>query len=71
MQDLLVFILGFLGLLSMLKGWHSDATVSGEGASYDRPSSGIPSYHDDEHIRQFRRREREKDRRAAESRWHR
>ena len=61
----------FLGLLGMLKEWHSDATVSGNDLAYDRPSSGIPGYQDDEQIRQFRRREREKDRRAEESRWHR
>ena len=30
-----VFILGCLGVLSMLKGGHSDAMVYGEGASYD------------------------------------
>src|SRR2546427_7770365 len=68
MPDLLVFILGFLGLLSMLKGWQSDATVSGEGPSYDRPSYAIPGYHDDGQTRQSRRREREKHRRAADSR---
>ena len=68
MIGLLELILGFLGLLSMLKGWQSDAMVSGEGPSYDRPSSGIPGYHDDGQIRQSRRREREKARRAAESR---
>ena len=68
MLELLVSILGFLGLLSLLKGWQSDATVDGEGPSYDRPSSGIPGYHDDGQTRQSRRREREKARRAAESR---
>ena len=66
--DLLELILGFLGLLSMLKGWHLDATVYGEGPTYDRSSYGIPGYHDDGQIRQSRRRERERDRRAAESR---
>jgi hypothetical protein len=68
MLGLLAFILGFLGLLSMLKGWHLDATVYGEGPTYDRSSYGIPGYHDDGQIRQSRRRERERDRRAAESR---
>jgi hypothetical protein len=68
MTGLLELILGFLGLLSMLKGWHIDATVYGEGPSYDRPSYGIPGYHDDEQTRQSRRRERERDRRAEESR---
>ncbi len=71
MIGLLELILGFLGLLSMLKGWQSDAMVSGDGPSYDRPSSGIPGYHDDGQIRQSRRREREKARRAAEARWYR
>ena len=66
--ELFVFILGFLGLLSMLKGEQSEATVYGEGSLYDRPSSGIPGYHDDEQTRQSRRRERERARRAAESR---
>ena len=68
MQDLLELSLVSLGLLSMLKGWHIDATVYGEGPAYDRPYYGIPGYHDDGHIRQSRRREREKDRRAEESR---
>jgi hypothetical protein len=68
MLGLLAFILGFLGLLSMLKGWHLDATVYGEGPTYDHFSYGIPGYHDDGQIRQSRRRERERDRRAAESR---
>ena len=67
MLDLFVAMLGFLGLLSLLTGWQSDATVAGEGASYDRLSSGIPGYHDDGQTRQSRRREREKARRAAES----
>ena len=70
MIGLLEFSLVCLGLLSMLKGWHLDATVYGEGPSYDRPSSGILGYHDDGQIRQFRRREREKARRAEEARWH-
>jgi hypothetical protein len=68
---LLELTLAFLGLLSMLKGWHLDATVYGEGPSYDRLFYGIPGYHDDGHLRQSRRREREKDRRAEESRRHR
>ena len=71
MIELFVLTLGFLGLLSMLKGWHVDATVYGEGPSYDRPSYRIPGYQDDGQIRQSHRREREKDRRAEESRWHR
>ena len=68
MQDLLELSLVSLGLLSMLKGWHIDATVYGEGPAYDRPYYGIPGYHDDGQTRQSRRREREKARRAAESR---
>ena len=68
--DLKELILGSLGLLSMLKGWHLDATVYGEGPSYDHLSYGIPGYHDDGQIRQSRRRDREKARRAAESRLH-
>ena len=61
----------FLGLLGMLKEWHVDAMVYGDDLAFDRPSYGIPRYQDDEQIRQFRRREREKERRAEESRWHR
>ena len=61
----------FLGLLGMLKEWHSDATVYGDDLAFDRPSYSIPRYQDDEQIRQFRRRERAKDRCAEESRWHR
>ena len=71
MLDLLALTLGFFGLLSMPKGWHIDTPVYGEGPAYDRPSSGIPGYQDDGQIRQSRRREREKERRAEESRWHR
>ena len=71
MIGLLVLDVEFLGLLKVLQGWQSDATVYGEGPSYDRPSSGIPGYHDDGQIRQSRRREREKARRAAEARWYR
>ena len=67
MISLFALLFGCLGVLSLLQGGQSDATGYGEGAAYDRPSSGIPSYHDDEHIRQCRRREREKARRAAES----
>jgi len=69
MTGLLELILGFLGLLSMLKGWHSDAAVYGDGPSYDRPSYGIPGYHEDGQTRQTRRRDREKARRAEESRF--
>ena len=71
MIDLLACAFLFFGLLGMLKEWHVDATVDGDELAYDRLSHGIPSYHDDEHIRQCRRREREKARRAEESRWHR
>ena len=69
MIELLVFTLGFLGLLSLLKGRHIDTMVYEEGPAYDRPSYEVPGYHDDEQIRQSRRREREKERRARESRW--
>jgi hypothetical protein len=71
MIDLLMLALGFLGLLSLLKGRHSDTTVYEESPVYYRPSYEVPGYQDDEHIRQSRRREREKDRRTTESRWHR
>ena len=71
MIELLVVTLGFLGLLSLLKGRHIDTTVYKEGPAYDRPSYEVPGYHDDGHIRQSRRRAREKDWRAEESRWHR
>ena len=65
MLELLVLTLGFVGLLSMLKGQQSVTTVYGDDPFYDRPSSEIPRYHDDEHLPQFRRREREKDRRTS------
>ena len=68
MLSLLVVIFLFLEVLSRLKGWQSDATVYGEGPAYDRPSYGIPGYHDDGQTRQARRRARERERRAAESR---
>ena len=71
MIDILALAFLFLGLLGMLKEWHMDATVYGDDLAYDRHSSGIPGYQDDEQIRQFRRREREKDRRAEESYWNR
>jgi hypothetical protein len=71
MIDILALAFLFLGLLGILKGWHIDTTVSGDDLAYDRHSYGIPRYQDDEQIRQFRRREREKDRRAEESRWNR
>ena len=60
MISLFAFLFGCLGVLSLLQGGQSEATGYGEGASYDRPSSGIPRYHDDEHLRQCRRRERGK-----------
>jgi hypothetical protein len=66
--DILACVFLVCGLLGMLKEWHVDATVYGDDLAYDRLSSGIPRYHDDEHIRQCRRREREKARRAEESR---
>jgi hypothetical protein len=71
MIDIFALAFLFLGLLGMLKEWHMDATVHGDDLAYDRHSSGISGYQDDEQIRQFRRREREKDRRAEESHWHR
>ena len=67
MIELLVLILGFLGLLSLFKGRHIDTTVYEDGPFYDRPSYELPRYHDDEQLRQSRRRERVKDRRAEES----
>ena len=69
MVELLVLILGFLALLSILKGRPIEATVDEESPCYNRPSYAVPGYHDDEQIRQYRRREREKDRRAEESCW--
>ena len=71
MIDILALAFLFLGLLGMLKEWHIDATVYGDDLAFDRPSYSIPRYQGDEQIRQVRRREREKDRRAEESRWHR
>ena len=68
MIGLLVVDFEFLGLLNVLQGWQSDAPVAGERPAYDRPSSRIPGYHDDGHIRQVRRRARDKDRRAEEAR---
>jgi hypothetical protein len=69
MTGLLVLILGFLGLLHILKGRHIDTTVDEEDPVYYRPSYEVPGYQDDGQIRQSRRREREKERRARESRW--
>ena len=71
MTDIFALACLFLGLLGMLKEWHMDAMVHGDDLAYARSSSGLPDYHDDEQIRQFRRRERERYRRAAESHWHR
>jgi hypothetical protein len=71
MIDIVALAFLFLGLLGVLKVWHADSMVYGDDLAYDRPSSGMPGYLDDEQIRQFRRREREKDRRAEESRWNR
>jgi hypothetical protein len=71
MIDILALAFLFLGLLGMLKEWRMDATVYGDDLAYDSHSSGISGYQDDEQIRQCRRREREKDRRAEESRWNR
>jgi hypothetical protein len=68
MEDILCLALSFLGLMSTLKGQYSDTMVSQDGPSYDRPSYEISGYQDDEQIRQSRRRERAKDRRAEESR---
>jgi len=65
MIELLVLTLGILGLLSMLKGQHGDTPVYGDNLFYDRPSSAMPRYQDDEQIQQFRRRERAKERRAS------
>ena len=68
MIELFILILGLVGILSMRKDWHTDVTLYGEGVSADRPSSGIPVYHDDEQTRQSRRRERARHRCAEESR---
>ena len=69
MIELLVLALGFLGLLSLVKGRHSDTPMYEERPAYSLSSYEVPGYQDDEQIRQYRRREREKDRRAVESRW--
>ena len=71
MIELLELILGFLGLLSVLKGRHIETTVDEADPAYYRPSYAVPGYHEDEQIRQSRRRERGKNRRATESRWNR
>jgi hypothetical protein len=71
MIELFIFTVGLVGILSMRKEWHTEVTLYGEGVSADRPSSGIPVYHDDEQTRQSRRRERARQRRAEESRWNR
>ena len=71
MEDILCLALSFLGLASTLKGRHIDTTVYEEGPVYNRPSYEVPGYHDDEQIRQYRQRERQKERRAEEARWHR
>ena len=65
MIELLVLTLIILGLLSMLKGEHSDTAVYGDHLFYVRPSSAMPRYQDDEQIQQFRRRERARERRAS------
>ena len=70
MTDIFALACVFLGLLGMLKERHMDAMVHGDDLAYARSSSGLSDYRDDEQIRQFRRREREKDRRAEEARWH-
>ena len=71
MTDIFALACLFLGLLGVLKEWHLIAMVHGDDLAYARSSSGLPAYHDDEQIRQFRRRERERYRRAAESNWNR
>jgi len=71
MEDMLCLALSFLGLMSTLQGQHLDTAVYEEGPYYNRLSSAIPGYQEDEHIRQFRRREREKKRPAEEFRWNR
>ena len=71
MEHILFLALRFLGLLTALKGQPLDTTRYEDGPFYDRPFSAIPGYHDDEQLRQARRRERGKDRRAQESRRHR
>jgi hypothetical protein len=71
MEDIFCLALSFLGLMSTLKGQPLDTTGYEDGPFHDRPSSTIPGYHDDEQLRQSRRRERGKDRRAQESRRHR
>ena len=71
MEDMLCLALSFLGLMSPLNGQHLHTAVYEEGPHYTRLSSDIPGYHEDAHIRQFRRRERAKKRRAEECRWHR
>ena len=68
LMGLLVVILGCLGVLSLLQGWHLNPTVYGEGPSYNRPCYGTAGYQDDGQAQQARRHERERDRRTEESR---
>ena len=71
MEDILFLALSFLGLMSARKEQPVDRTVYEDGPFYHRSSYTISGYYDDEHLRQCRRREREKARRVEESRWHR
>jgi hypothetical protein len=61
MIELLVLTLGFLGLLILFKGRHSDTMVYEERPAYSRSSYEVPGYQDDEQIRQYRRQERVND----------
>jgi hypothetical protein len=70
MIDVLVPILGLLVLMSVFKGWHLDPMVYGEGPSYVPCFYGAPGYQDDGQAQQARRHERERERRAKESRCH-
>ena len=71
MAEILGLAFLFLGLLVIVAKWPIGATGYGADLAYHRSPSGIPRYQDDEQLRQFRRREREKDRRTEESCWYR
>jgi hypothetical protein len=71
MEDMLCLALGLLGLMSTFNGHHLDTAVYEEGPHAHRLSFVIPGYHDAEHLRHVRRRERAKERRAEAFRWQR
>jgi hypothetical protein len=70
MTEILGVAFLFLGLLGMLNKWHIGATGYRDDLAYHRSPSSIPRYQEDGQLRQFRRQERERDRRAEEPCWH-